>query len=362
MFEEAINILSILEQNGYKAYIVGGFVRDKYLNIKSNDIDICTTATPKDINKIFENVKIIEKYYATKVVINNYCFDVSSLRKEYFIFNKTFIKYTDNIRKDLNRRDFTINSLYMDKKMNIIDLISGTKDIDNKVIKTVGNPKNKIKQDPLRILRAIKYASKLNFRLDNDLFYAIKNKKYLLKNISFDRKKKELSEIFSNKNYNVALDFINDLGLKKILEIEYKEVNWCSNYLGMWAQINYSSNYNFSKKELLIIEAIKKIINHEIDNYTVYKYGIEINEYCAEILKFPKKNVMKIYKNLQIMDKKEIKYNYLEICDILDLDVCDKSKKVYNELEKEIVYNRLLNKKSFIKKFVIEKIKETNNE
>ena len=117
MKEKALEILKKFEDNGYDAYIVGGYVRDTLLNRKTNDIDICTSATPKDILNLFENVSISDIEYGSVVVsYKGYKYDITTFRKEIKYENNRIpvnIKYIKNIKKDLLRRDFTVNTLCM---------------------------------------------------------------------------------------------------------------------------------------------------------------------------------------------------------------------------------------------------------
>ena len=163
MLEKALEVLKKLNENGYEAYIVGGFVRDTLLNRKTNDIDICTSATPKEILEIFDNVMVSDMQYGSVVVAyKGYNFDITTFRKEIkYEGNRkpVKIKYIKNIKKDLLRRDFTINTLCMNSSGEIIDKLNISNDLENKKLKTVGNPKYRIKEDSLRILRCIRFAT-----------------------------------------------------------------------------------------------------------------------------------------------------------------------------------------------------------
>ena len=119
MYKRAIEVLNKLTDNGYLAYIVGGYPRDYLLGIKTKDIDICTNASPKEIMEIFDTEGVSDiKYGSVKVIYKNYKFDVTTFRKDikYEDNRKPIkIKYIDNLKKDLLRRDFTINTICIDK-------------------------------------------------------------------------------------------------------------------------------------------------------------------------------------------------------------------------------------------------------
>lgn len=248
-------ILTILNNNGYEAYIVGGYVRDYLLNIKSDDYDICTSAKEEDLKKIFNIIEC--NYGSCKINYNDKIYEITTFRKDINYLNNRKperIEYVDTLYEDLQRRDFTINTICMDKEGNIIDLLGGRTDIDSKIIKVVGDTDLKIKEDALRILRAVRFATILNFKLDDELYDTIKKYGYLVKNLSFYRKRQELDKIFLSNNIDYGIQLLNELGLDDYLEIklDFKKTD----LLGIWAQIN-NMNYPFTKCELEIINKYK---------------------------------------------------------------------------------------------------------
>ena len=192
MTEKAQEVLKIFENNGYNAYIVGGYVRDYLLERKTLDIDICTNATPKEIMKLFEHVQVSEfSYGSVTIVYKKIKFDITTFRKDikYEDNRKPIkIKYISNLKEDLLRRDFTINTLCMDSQGNIIDLLNGKEDLDNKLIKTVSSPRQKIKEDSLRILRGVRFATILDFNIESKTKKYLTKYGYLLEKLSYSRK------------------------------------------------------------------------------------------------------------------------------------------------------------------------------
>jgi len=359
MFEKAIEVLKLIEKKGFKAYIVGGYVRDIYLSINSSDIDIATSATPKDLIKIFKkNVIIDENYGSTKLTYKNTCFDITTFRRDIkYKDNRkpTEIEYVDTIGEDLNRRDFTINTLYMDKDGNIIDVLNAKKDINNKIIKCVGNADEKLKEDALRILRAIRFATVLNFKIDKDLERAIKKNLSGLKSLSFHRKKEELNYIFRSSNYEYGLELINKYKLDKHLGLsKIKKLKQTSDVLGMWAQISYSEEYPFSRLERETISKIREmLIYKKIDNYSLYKYGILISLTVGEILGIDKKKILKDYEELSIHSEKDIVFDNLDIAGILGREPSYKTKEILNDIEYKILSNKLKNNEKELKEYII---------
>ena len=330
LYESAIKILNILENNGYKAYIVGGYVRDKILDIKSNDIDIITNAKPDDLNKIF-NKECSNNYGCIILPYSGYEFEITTFRKEYYKDNDRRpykIEYINDLKEDLMRRDFTINSICIDKNEDYIDLLNGINDINNKVIRVIGDSDKKIYDDPLRILRAIRFASIYNFCLDDNLVSSITKYKDRLKYISFDRIKNELNIIFRHNKANNVFKLIDDLELNKVFKISHKNmIIDCDNYIGVWAQVLYSDDYNFSKKEMNEISIIKSIIEKGyIDDYMLYKYDFNIIRTSSLVLNLDI-DYKTIYNNLPIHNRKDI-----------DIDVYDIMKQI-NIIKKYIMKN-----------------------
>ena len=361
MFDKAIEVLKLIEKKGFKAYIVGGYVRDIYLSLNASDIDIATSATPKDLVKIFgKNVSIDENYGSTKLNYKNYWFDITTFRRDIkYKDNRkpTEIEYVDTIGEDITRRDFTINTLYMDKDGNIIDVFEAKKDINNKVIKCVGNANEKIKEDALRILRAIRFATVLNFKIDRDLEKAIKSNLSNLKDLSFHRKKEELNYIFRSSNYAYGISLIHKYRLDKYLELsKLKKLKQTSDVLGMWAQISYGEDYPFSRLERETIGKIREmLVYNKIDNYSLYKYGILISLTVGEILGIDKKKVLKSYEELKIHSESDIVLNNLDIAKVLKTEPSHKTKEILSDIEYKILSNKLDNTKKDIEDYVKKK-------
>ncbi len=357
MYEVALEILNILENKGYNSYIVGGFVRDKLLNINSSDIDIITSAKPYEICNIF-NKDIIDNYGSIKLLYKNFKFDITTFRKEDKYINNRWpkkVKYINNLKKDLKRRDFTINTICIDKNGKYIDLLNGINDLRNKVIVPVGNSKKKLKDDSLRILRAIRFATIYDFKLDKKLEKSIEYNKKYLDNLSTDRIKKELNLIFNSNNCSYGINLINKFNIFDILKIKHNSnIIITYNYISMWAQLIYPDNYNFSTKESKMINQIKSIIKEGyIDEYILYKYDINCLIEASKILKI-NKDINNEYNSLKIHKNEDI---YISYDDIKKLSLNVDIKEIYIDLQKQILYNRLSNKKENIINYITNKYK-----
>lgn len=351
MYKVALEILKILNKNNFEAYIVGGYPRDLYIGKESKDIDICTSAKYKDLKKLFKNIKD-NKYGSYKLKYKNQQFEITTFRKEKKYINNRFpekLKYTKKLKTDLKRRDFTINTLCIDKNGNYVDHKKAINDINNGIIRLVGN-KKKIKDDSLRILRAIRFATVLNFKIDKKLEDAIKKYKQYLENLSYDRKKQELEKILKNKNFKYGLELIKKYGLEQYLKINIDNVNYTNNVIGMWAQIIIDNSYPFTKDQIKKIKKIIELKEKQFDRYDLYKYGPELLEIVDEI-KEENNNIKEIYNNLQIKDRDEIDIYFFEISEMIKV-TNRMMAEIYDDIEKQIVYNNIKNKKTDIKKYI----------
>jgi len=359
MLETSLNILKKIEKGGYKAYIVGGFVRDYILGKSSTDIDINTNATPKQIKEIFpESFVPNELYGSITIIVNKFRFEITTFRKElsYHKNRKPIeIEYIDDLLEDLKRRDFTINTLCMDSNGNIIDLLNARLDIENKKIRTVGESSSKFKEDALRIMRAVRFATTLGFTLDDDVVAAIKGNKKYLNNISYNRKKEELDKIFISKNANIGVKILLDLELDKELEIyNLEQIKLSNDLIGIWSSLKVSKNYPFTKSERMLIEKIQEV--SDLDNFdkkVLYTYGPYVNSIAAQNKGLDYSKVISIYNSLPINTKADIMITGKEISQILNRNPGSYIKDIYSVLEDKILAGELSNNKDAIYHYVV---------
>lgn len=211
-------------ENNYKLYIVGGAVRSFLLDKEIKDYDLITDAKPDEIKKILSGHKILthaEEYGVLIVVLENDTYEIATLRRDGTYKNNRhpdFVVFTDSLEKDLSRRDFTINTLVYDIiNDKILDPLNSNKDLANKIIRTVGNPNDRFKEDGLRILRALRFAIQLNFDLTPITIQSCIQNRRLLSNISGERKRDELCKMLSNISCTDNLNYLN-LALYLILD------------------------------------------------------------------------------------------------------------------------------------------------
>ena len=346
-------IMREIKNAGFDSFVVGGYVRDYLLGKKSYDVDICTNALPKDIHKIF-NINM-NNYGGTNLKIGKYNIDITTFREElkYVGRNPVEVRYINDLKQDLMRRDFTINTICMDIDGNIIDYLNGIEDLNNRVIKSVGNADAKLKEDPLRIIRTIRFYAVLDFRIDDELKKALKDNYYLVETLSKTKIKEEISKILMNKNYKKALDLFQDLGINNVLNITYDNPIFTTDLIGMFAQIKIDG-LPFTKEEKKNIIKITEVVKtEEINNLTLYKYGLYICSIAGQILSYNYKELSKKYNNLPIKSVKDIAIT--SDCLINKLNIPKyKISTVYSDLEKQILMGKLKNKTKDIIKYIKE--------
>jgi len=219
LIELGKNVIRKLIKNGYQGYFVGGSVRDLLLNRNINDIDIATDALTDDIIKLFPKVIPTGLKHGTVTIIsNNLPIEVTTFRKEgnYLDYrHPENVEFVTNLHDDLGRRDFTMNAMAMDEKLNIIDPYNGRGALNDKLIITVGSPNERFQEDPLRMLRAIRFASQLNFAIDHLTWHQLIVNIPYLKYIAVERVKLELDKIICSDNPSLGFDLIKASGLLK---------------------------------------------------------------------------------------------------------------------------------------------------
>lgn len=363
MLNKALEALKILEQHGYSCYIVGGYVRDYLLGIKSNDIDICTNATPKQIIEIFDTNNYVETGYGSvRIIYKKYGFDITTYRREIKYENNRKpikIKYINDIAKDLIRRDFTINTLCMNSEGKIMDLLYATPDLNKKIIRTVGHPRYRLKEDSLRILRAIRFATYLDFEIDKKTKKYIIKYGYLLKKLSYNRKKEELNKIFSSKNKNKGITLLEELKLTEHLELHnLDKIKNINNLIGIWSLLEVDNIYPFTKLEKEQMPKIREIYKLNIlDNYILYKYGLYLATIVADMKNISKKTINLRYSLLPISTQNDIVIKPIEISQVLKKEPGSYIKEIIKDLEIQILSSNLKNNKEDITKYIINNYK-----
>lgn len=197
--EYADFVLERLETSGHAAYLVGGCVRDILMGRHPNDWDICTSALPEEVIKVFPNTRPTGIKHGTVTVITHGSqVEVTTFRSdgEYKDHRRPEnVRYIADLKGDLERRDFTINAIAMERSGDLFDPFSGRDDIQNKIIRCVGDPDTRFNEDALRMLRALRFSAVLGFEIDAATLKSIQNNAYLAKALAKERVQTELEKI-----------------------------------------------------------------------------------------------------------------------------------------------------------------------
>ncbi|MDO8064179.1 hypothetical protein [Candidatus Phytoplasma bonamiae] len=210
--DKAKNILKILKQyNKAEAFIVGGAVRDFLLKKPFTDVDITTNLLPETICEIF-NVPIRRiRYGSVKIFFENNYFEITTYRKEgkYLDFrHPSSVIFIRDVQEDVKRRDFTINAILLDENDKIFDYVDGLTDLHNKIIRIIGNPYQKLTEDPLRMLRIFYFKSKLNFSVEEKTEKALKENIALINKLKISFIFREFKKLLKQTYVNLAFNYL----------------------------------------------------------------------------------------------------------------------------------------------------------
>ena len=216
---KALQILRTLRAHGHEAYFVGGCVRDLLLKKNPKDFDIASNATPEQVEKIFKKtIPVGAKFGVMLVVEGGENFEVATFRTDQGYADgrhPSAVRFTE-AKEDAVRRDFTVNGLFYDPlKHRLMDWVGGQKDLKKKCLKAIGIPQKRFEEDKLRMLRAVRFASVLGFKIDPKTFKAIKKLAKKIRVVSHERVRDELIKMFTGPDPALALTLLDRSGLLK---------------------------------------------------------------------------------------------------------------------------------------------------
>lgn len=225
-------VIDELQHAGYEAYVVGGCVRDSLLNKTPNDWDITSSALANDTINIFKNkgYRVIEtglKHGTVTILIESIPYEVTTFRIEGEYSDNRHpdkVDFTPFLEEDLKRRDFTINAMAYNDKVGLMDFFGGIKDLGNGVIKCVGNPCERFKEDALRMLRALRFQGQLGFEIENKTMEALKELNENIENISMERIRVELCKMIVGDYFCLGM---NNLYLCGLMDLILPELSRC---------------------------------------------------------------------------------------------------------------------------------------
>ena len=373
----ALLLLKEFEKLGYLAYIVGGSVRDFLIGSESFDIDISTSATPDEVMKHFKSVPIGVKFGTVLVFFNDEEYEVTTFRKDLEYYNNRHpdgVIFSKSIEEDVQRRDFTINGMYLDSKFNIIDLIGGKDDLSKRIIKSIGNPDDRFREDALRMLRAFYLVSKLDFEIEENTLKSIIKNRELIKNISAERIYRELTKIIKYENSLKALELMVDTGIYLYLPglsqgIKYMvDQHILLSGEDFFAMCFYKNSkvdkfWKLSNKEKVKYTQVISLLNHKgkLNNNLLYQFELEdvltaakLNKYL-KVFDITEEKFVKMYENLPIKSEKELQISNQKIISIVGLLPGSWLSELKSDIINQILNHKLVNQEEDIKKYIIKR-------
>lgn len=318
--QQVKDAIAKIEENEHEAYIVGGCVRDRILGLDVHDWDITTSALPDEIMEIFADYKTAEtgtEHGTVTVIIDSLPLEITTYRIDgRYLDNRhpEQVTFTSKIDDDLSRRDFTINALAYNVRVGIVDLFGGIDDINKRTIRCVGEPDDRFSEDALRIMRALRFASVLEFEIEPQTARSIHRNRDLLKNISVERFQKELNGILTGAAAERILNEYRDVIAVIIPEItpmfDFDQRTKYHN-LDIWRHT--AKSVGESKDELevrltMLFHDIGKPATFSVDGQGVghfYEHGKESTVLTKRILKrlkYPTRTIEHVSKLVKFHD------------------------------------------------------------
>lgn len=353
-----IKILKCFKSFGYEAYMIGGAVRDYIMQCPIQDVDITTNALPSQVAQIFDDVQMEgETYLSCRILMDGISFEVTTYRKDIASTDHrhpTSVK-ADSLKEDVIRRDFTMNAIAMNEDMEIIDLLNGKKDIQNKVIRVIGKADVRFNEDALRVLRALDFSSRFDFDLDVDIIQSFQ--------IDYIGLLKEeyiyqwLTKIM-NEPYLKGLEYIKDYQLLKsfpfyqVVAEEALTFDGDGFYLFACKHGFIPSNTRLPKRKIEDAMKISFLVRHHFDFYSLYLISSQYWEDALQVYQYmTQKNITKDvlkqrYKNLPIHQIKDIAYDF-------NLVPNYKRSKMMRKVEMAILNNEIKNQFNEISNYIL---------
>ncbi|KRL23377.1 CCA tRNA nucleotidyltransferase [Lentilactobacillus kisonensis] len=370
-FKEALPILQRIEKAGYEAYFVGGSVRDTLLNRPIHDVDIATSAYPSEVKELFKRTVDTGIEHGTVMILDHGTgYEVTTFRTEsgYQDYRRPDkVKFVRSLKEDLKRRDFTINALAMSESGQITDLFGGLADMKAKIIRAVGDPDERFNEDALRMMRAIRFASQLDFQIEAKTLVGIKRHSQLLEKIAVERTHTEFVKMMTGRDAENGLDLMvaTDLyqhmpgltsrqsQLQRMIQSHFKLIN----EVQVWSLLAFY--FNFSSQEIsqflkswktankiiddviLTTELLFRMTADQVANWDLYRAGRQNVTNAVAILNTISpasfSAYLTDYQKLPITDKKQLKITGGQLIKAGILKPSPELGKVLNYLEKAVV-------------------------
>lgn len=387
-FLDGIKVLNVIENAGYQAFFVGGSVRDHLLQREIGDIDITTSASPEQIQALFPKVIPVGIEHGTVIVRHNHVsYEVTTFRLDGKYSDQRHpdkVKFVANIDEDLRRRDFTVNAMAMDRSGVIIDLFKGKDDLKEKKIRTVGNGFDRFTEDPLRIIRALRFVSQMGFTIEQDTLAAMIQVKDQIESLAVERIKNEMTKFFAGEFVNIGLSSLKKTEIYKHLPIMRKkpefieklsdtlvplhsfgEVIALFHYLDQTISINdWIKAWKCSNKEkheaTQLIMALTYYHKNTLDEWLVYELPTDYHDGFIRVLNnidpFLEISITDLARtniNLSIHSKHDLCINGNDLMTLFpDIKRGAWINQLLCSIEQEVVFNRIENNKTHLKEWI----------
>lgn len=390
IFKNALPVLYEIEKAGFEAYFVGGSVRDLLMDGDIADVDIAVSATPQEIKRIFPKTIDVGIEHGTVVVLyQGQAYEVTTFRTEsaYADFRRPdHVSFVRSLEEDLNRRDFTMNAIAMDKNGVIIDPFGGRKDISRKIIRTVGSPRERFQEDALRMMRAVRFVSQLSFTIEASTYRALGEYGHLLEKIAIERIAMEFDKLLLGKNHQSAMKVLIQTGLYSYLpgfrgkknglnEYSQREIadditleeRWVLLlfYLPLEGEVEpMLRNWKMSVKQIKRIKKGLEWLRHRLQkdwtNLDLYSASEEIavsTERLFNIIKGHEdtqslERIQEQLNSLPIKNQKEMQVSGIDLMNWYNQNGGPWVKEVLQRIEKGIIFGRVQNSKEAIKEWL----------
>lgn len=380
-FEKARPVMQQIEEGGYQAYFVGGSVRDTILGLPIHDVDIASSAYPQEIKKIFKKTVDTGIEHGTVMVLyNKKGYEITTFRTEsgYQDYRRPDkVEFVRSLDEDLKRRDFTINAFAMRENGEVTDLFDGLEDIQKRLIRAVGNPNERFNEDALRMMRAVRFASKLDFDIEEKTMSAIKENSHLLDKIAVERiytefvkmmmanrPKQGISDMLNTDMYKYvpvfgnypkqleAITKVDNLTLLDEIEVwSFIAFNFAMNRNEISSMLKkWKASNDIIKNTQQCVDAINNIKQDRLDEWEMYQTGEDLlikANHIAKLYGFEQNesDLISKYEHLNIKDKKEMAINGGDLIKSGVVKPGPEMGKILFKLEKALVCNEIDNDK-----------------
>lgn len=381
-FKKALPVLQKLLDAGYEAYFVGGSVRDYLLDIPVNDVDIATSAQPSEMKKIFNRTIDLGIEHGTLLILfNNEQYEITTFRTESTYKDHRrpdSVTFVRSLHEDLKRRDFTMNAIAMDVDGQLIDPFSGTEDLENGLIKAVGNPDERFNEDALRMMRAVRFASQLNFTIEKETLQSITENAHLLDKIAVERiqiefeklligqwRSKGINALITTNLYKYCPELKDKLNVLKEIQTDIRFVDIES----AWAYIiylarKYSPDRKFNATSFLkswklsnqlindankILLGLEKVTSeNQLNEWDIFTLGltfsIKVDELSKHLgMKSKEKEILDVYENLPIKNDSELDITGYDLMKETDVRPGPWIKEALEFALKKVIYKKIEN-------------------